>query len=72
MQHRLKWSLYRQRDGRDLLRQREGRRTSDFTGLINRAQWSIPFGLATLQPRFKSEYRHERPYSTRRPVFSTV
>jgi hypothetical protein len=72
VQHRLKWSLYRQRDGRALLRQREGRRTSDFTGLINRAQWSIPFGLATLEPRFKSEYRHERPYSTRRSVFSSI
>mgnify|MGYP006136709635 CR=1 FL=1 len=72
MQHRLKWAVLRQRAPRDVLRMREARRTSDFTGLINRVQWSLPFGLATLQPRFKSEYRHERPYSTRRPVFSTI
>jgi hypothetical protein len=40
--------------------------------MVNRVQWSIPFGLATLQPRLKSEYRRERPYSTRRPTFSSV
>jgi hypothetical protein len=72
LQHRLKWASFRQRARRDMLRQREARRTSHFTGLINRVQWSIPFGLATLQPRFKSEYRHERPYSTRRSAFSSI
>ncbi len=72
LQHRLKWSVWRQRDDAETLRQREGRRTSSFSGLINRAQWSIPFGLATLQPRFKSEYRRERPYSTRRAAFSAL
>ncbi len=72
LQHRLKWSLWRQRDGDASLQRREGRRTSHLAGLINRAEWSIPFGLATLQPRFKSEYRNERPYSTRRPQFSAL
>ncbi len=72
IQHRLKWALLRQRAQREILQRREGRRTSGFTGVINRVQWSIPFGLATLQPRFKSEYRRERPYNTRRPAFNSV
>ena len=29
-------------------------------------------GLATLQPRFKSEYRRERPYSTRQKANSAL
>jgi len=72
IQHRLKWAILRQRAPGEALRHREGRRTSDFTGMVNRVQWSIPFGLASLQPRLKSEYRRERPYSTRRPTFSSV
>ena len=72
LQHRIKWSLRSQRDNAETLRQREGRRTSHFTGLVNRAQWSIPIGLATLQPRFKSEYRRERPYSTRQTAYSVL
>jgi len=72
LQHRFKWELLRQRDASALLRAREGRRTSGFVGLIDRAQWSIPIGLGTLEPRFKSEFRRECPFSTRRPTSTTL
>ena len=72
LQHRFKWEFLRQRDTDALLRTREGRRTSGLVGLIDRAQWSIPLGLATLEPRVKSEFRHQRPFSTRRPAFTTL
>ena len=60
LQHRIKWSLRSQRDDAETLHQREGRRTSYFTGLVNRAQWSIPIGWQRYS-RAKSEYRRERP-----------
>ena len=72
LEHRAKWELLRQRDGDLALKSREGRRTAGFLGLVNRGQWSIPVGLGTLQPRFKSEFRRERPYSTRRPQTTTL
>lgn len=72
MQHRFKWEAWRQRDSDASLARREGRRESGFLGLINRAQWSVPVGLATLQPRFKSEFRHERPFSVRRPASTSL
>ena len=48
------------------MRFREGRKISGFLGAINKAEWSIPVGLGVLEPRFKSEFRRERPFSTRR------
>ena len=72
LQHRFKWELLRQRDTSAILRVREGRRTSGFVGLIDRVQWSIPIGMSTLQPRFKSEFRRQRPFSTRRPTSTTL
>ena len=62
----------RQRDADAALAVREGRRQSGFLGVINRAQWSIPIGLATLEPRFKSEFRRERPFSARRPTSTSL
>ena len=68
MQHRFKWEAWRQSDGEAELAAREGRRASGFLGVVSRAQWSIPLGLVTVEPRFKSEYRDERPFSLRRPA----
>jgi hypothetical protein len=72
LQHRFKWERMQQRDSDESLRVREGRRTSGFAGLIDRMQWSIPIGLGTLEPRFKSELRHQRPFSTRRSTSTTL
>ena len=66
--HRFKWDLLRQRASAAEVRAREGRRTSGFLGLINKADWSIPVGLAVLEPRLKSEFRRERPFSTRQAL----
>ena len=72
LQHRFKWEWLRQRDSDKSLRAQEGRRTSGFIGLIDRVQWSIPIGLGTLEPRFKSVFRRERPFSTRRSTSTTL
>ena len=72
IQHRFKHETWRQLDSDAALVVREGRRRSGFTGLINRAQWSIAIGLATLEPRFKSEFRRERPFSVRRPPSTSL
>ena len=45
-----------------------GRKRSGFTGVMNRAEWTIPLALAVLEPRWKSEYRQDRPFSTRLPT----
>jgi hypothetical protein len=64
MQHRVKWDWTRQFDSRNELRRRQGRRTADFLGVVNKAEWSIALGLGTLEPRVKSEYRRDSPFST--------
>lgn len=64
--HRFKWDWVEQQDKAEAVRLREGRKTSGFLGAINKAEWSIPVGLGVLEPRFKSEFRKERPFSTRR------
>ena len=64
--HRFKWDWVDQQDPADEVRFREGRKISGFLGAINKAEWSIPVGLGVLEPRFKSEFRRERPFSTRR------
>jgi hypothetical protein len=63
--HRVKWHWAQQLETAEEARQREGRKTSFFLGVINKAEWSIPIGLGVLEPRWKSEYRRERPFSTR-------
>ena len=67
--HRFKWDRWWQRDSKEKVAAREGRRLSGFTGVINKAEWSIPIGLGLLEPRFKSEYRSDRPFRTQ---FSTA
>ena len=64
--HRFKWDWVEQQDPADEVQFREGRKTSGFLGAINKAEWSIPVGLGVLEPRFKSEFRRERPFGTRR------
>ena len=64
--HRFKWDWVEQQNPADEVQFREGRKTSGFLGAINKAEWSIPVGLGVLEPRFKSEFRRERPFSTRR------
>ena len=65
--HRFKWETFRQRRDEDEVRLEERRMQSGFLGLINRAEWSIPVGRGLLEPRWKSEYRADRPYDVRRP-----
>ena len=72
MVHRIKSEWLRQRDGDDALQSREGRRTSGFLGLVNRAQWRIPVGASVLEPRVKSELRRQRPYSQRRAASTSL
>lgn len=70
--HRFKWDWWHQFNDRQRLADLEGRKTSGFVGLINRAEWRLAIGLGVLEPRFKSEYRHDRPYSTRLPTAASL
>ena len=72
LQHRIKWDLLVQRDGKEELVRREGRPRGGFLGMINKAEWSLPLGLAVLEPRFKSEYRRDRPFSVRLPASESL
>ena len=65
--HRGKWELLAQRYGRVELNQRERRRWSGFVGIIDKAEWSIPIGLGMFEPRWKSEFRWDRPFRSRSP-----
>jgi hypothetical protein len=65
--HRIKWEEFRQNDMEEV-RLRGGRDRSGFFGLIDKAEWTIPIGLGFLEPRFKSEYRRDRPFLARLPV----
>lgn len=64
--HRVKWEEVHQRasETTDLFgfpaRQRSG-----FLGSISKIEWSMPVGLAVFEPRWKSEYRRDRPFTTR-------
>ncbi|MFA6112326.1 MAG: hypothetical protein WDA75_26500, partial [Candidatus Latescibacterota bacterium] len=70
--HRWRWDLWWQRDDREELRQRTARRASGFFGLIDKVEWSLPVGLAVLEPRWKSEYRRERPYVQTDPATESL
>jgi len=65
--HRLKWDRVEQRETTTDVIGFDGRDISGFMGVINKAEWSVPVGLAILEPRWKSEYRRDSPFSTRLP-----
>jgi hypothetical protein len=62
--NRIKWDARWQREPAIEVRKRGGRPRSNFFGVINKGEWSIPVGLSSLEPRFKNEFRHETPYSS--------
>ena len=65
--HRFKWDRVEQRETTTDVIGFDGRDLSGFLGVINKAEWSLPVGLAVLEPRWKSEYRRDTPFSTRLP-----
>ncbi|MCC7262858.1 MAG: hypothetical protein IT369_10085, partial [Candidatus Latescibacteria bacterium] len=72
LQHRFKWDYLRQLDSDTALAAREGRRQAGFLGLIDKAEWVIPLGMGFLEPRWKSEWQRERPYSARQPAATSL
>ena len=70
--HRLKWDWTEQFEDSFFALQREVRSTSYFLGIINKAEWSIPVRLGVIEPRWKSEYRRVRPYSTREDKYQKL
>lgn len=72
VEHRGRWQLMRQRDGKQALLERELRRSSGFRGWIDRAEWRVPVGLSVLETRWKSEWRQYDPPSRRLPAGSTL
>lgn len=68
LMHRFKWEVLHQRRSRAQLTEDESRRRAGFAGLMNRAEWTLPVGLGVIEPRWKSEYRQDRPFSTRLPT----
>ncbi|NKB69600.1 MAG: hypothetical protein GKR89_21225 [Candidatus Latescibacteria bacterium] len=70
--HRLRWDAAWQQQKDEVLQEREARQRSGFFGIIDKAEWSIPVGLAVLKPRWKSEYRKQRPFSRRQPVAESL
>jgi hypothetical protein len=64
IQHRMRWEGRWQKSGTEELQERLA---SGFGGLIDRAEWGYPLGLGMLEPRWKSEYRRERPFDRRLP-----
>jgi len=66
--HRVKWDRWWQRRSRAQVKADEGRMAAGFQGMVNRAEWTLPVGLGTVQPRWKSEYRSSRPFSTTEPI----
>ena len=67
LQHRAKWELWRQRQPDPDLR-----RSAGFVGLMDKLSWQVPLGLAFLEPRWKSEYRRERPFNSRLPASTSL
>ena len=66
LSHRFKWEDVHQRvDETTDLFGFPARQRSGFMGAISRAEWSVPVGLAVFEPRWKSEYRRDRPFTTR-------
>ncbi|MSR84327.1 MAG: hypothetical protein EXS58_15620 [Candidatus Latescibacteria bacterium] len=70
--HRAKWEWLYQREPAAQVQAREGRKKAGFFGMINKAEWSILIGMGVLEPRWKSEFRRERPYSSRLPAFTEL
>lgn len=67
LRHRAKFEEWRQRDADPDLRRRAG-----FAGLLDKLSWQLPLGLAFLEPRWKSEYRRERPFNSRLPPSTSL
>ena len=71
-QHRFKLDLVQQRASAHKLKEREGRQRSGFLGAISRIEWNIPAGAGVLKPRWKSEFRRDRPFSSRLNTATSV
>jgi hypothetical protein len=67
LQHRAKWEHWRQQE-----RDPDLRRNAGFAGLLDKLTWQLPLGLAFLEPRWKSEYRRERPFNRRLMVSASL
>lgn len=72
LQHRFKLDLVQQRASAHKLKEREGRQRSGFLGAISRIEWNIPAGAGVLKPRWKSEFRRDRPFSSRLNTATSV
>ncbi|MBT3341581.1 MAG: hypothetical protein HN712_17595 [Gemmatimonadetes bacterium] len=70
--HRLKVDRFWQRRPRAQVVADEGRMRSGFVGVINRAEWTLPIGLGVVEPRWKSEFRQDRPFSSRQPTARSI
>ncbi len=70
--HRFKYDRFWQRRPVEQVAAAEGRMTSGFLGLINKAEWTIPVGLGVVEPRWKSEFRRDNPFSTRLPTAESL
>ena len=60
--NKLKYEVYSQREEHGDLRG-----TSSFFGLINKADYTFEVGQIEIEPRIKSEYLRQRPFSRRDP-----
>jgi hypothetical protein len=70
--HRIQWDGLQQRQDAATLERLEGRKTSGFFGVLNKAEWSLPLGQGFFEPRWKSEYRRDRLFSTRQPKANSL
>jgi hypothetical protein len=61
LEHKIKWTLWHQRESNAQLTLRGMRRSSGFFGLINKAEYSLNLGRLVLTPRWKSEFRRIVP-----------
>ena len=66
--HKMKYEVIHQRDDAARVRERGGRPTAHFLGMIERADYTHRIGKALVQPRWKSQLLLERPYVRTKPV----
>ena len=71
-QHRWRWTTIQQQIADTQLYELDVRRTSGFFGLVDRVELNIPVGLAVLKPRWKSEYRNNRPLRRHLPATASL
>jgi hypothetical protein len=60
--NKVKYEVYNQREEHSDLRG-----VSSFFGLINKADYTFEIGQIEIEPRIKSEFLHQRPFSKRDP-----